>query len=506
MFRVRTTKTSSGGTAVQIIFNRGHKIKLLKHVGTANNAKELEDLKILANQYISSSNKFPPLIPEALTDPGSHQDLVSLKNLSVSRAFHHFAREILIHWYNHNGFGKINNPILRDLVIMRIIEPASKLYTLSLLPEYFDVKYPKNKVYDYLKQVPKLKDPVESLAFEYAKKNFILTYSLVFYDVTTLYFETSVQEDADGLNIRRPGFSKDNKSNQPQILIGLLVNREGYPLAYDIFPGNTFEGKTFIPVILGLKQRFNLGDLTVVADAAMLSLSNMEELQKQGLHYIVGARLANLPTRTITSISQALTKTENKYYQTQTSKGTLICDYSHKRAIKDKSDRNKQLRRAQYQIDHPEQILKRSRFIITETAVSLSQKLIRKDELLDGLKGYYTNLREINNQTIVSRYKDLWHVEKSFRIAKSDLLARPVFHYKKDSIEAHILIVFMALCLTKSIELKTQLSTKRVKRLIWRIMDVELIDKLTGKHYPKRMELGADPDLFRLINIPKSAY
>lgn len=484
---------------MQVVFARGHRVRLLKHIGTAGNLAQLENLKLLANQYLATSEKYPPLISGVFENTAVQSDLVSLANLSVSQTFHTFAHEILSMWYDKNGFGVMDNPILRDLVIMRMVEPASKLYTLSLLSEYFNITYPKNRVYAYLRQVPKLKEQVESLAFNYAKANFSLTCSLVFYDVTTLYFETA-REDEEESGIRKHGFSKDNKAGQSQILIGLLVNREGYPLAYDIFPGNTFEGKTFIPTVLTLKQRLGLDDLTVVADAAMLSFANMEELNRQSLHYVVGARLANLPAATVTAISQCISATENRYYHASTPRGTLICDYRQTRAIKDKSDRKKQLQRAQFQIDHPSLVLKRSRFVTaTATVPALNQELIVKDELLDGLKGYYTNLAGVSEDLIISRYKDLWHVEKSFRIAKSDLAARPIFHYKQDSIKAHILIVFMSLCLARSIELKTQLSTKKVKRLIWRIVDVELIDNLTGKRYPKRMELGDDPDLRRLI-------
>lgn len=499
MFRIRTTKTASGKTAVQVVSNQGHQIKLLKHLGTAGNLKELENLKILARQYLASSEKYPPLFPDAFIDPAAKHDLVSLENLSISQAFHTFAHEILNRWYDRNGFGKLANPILRDLVIMRIIEPASKLYTISLLPEYFDIKYPINRVYACLKQVPRLKEQVEELAFAYARKNFELTCSLVFYDVTTLYFETA-KEDREETGIRKPGFSKDNKANQPQILVGLLVNREGYPLAYDIFAGNTFEGKTFIPTVLKLKQKYGIANLTVVADAAMLSFTKMEELNRRGLKYIVGARLRSLPTVMVETISQTLSQTENRYYQGQTPRGLLVCDYSHSRAIKDKSDRGKQLRRAQWQIDYPTQILKKSRFITTQSTVSLNQELIYKDELLDGLKGYYTNLAGVDGSLVVSRYHDLWHVEKTFRMAKSDLLARPIFHYREDCIKAHMLIVFMGMCLAKAIELKTKLSIKKIRRLVWRILDVELIDNLTGKRYLKRTELGVNPDLLSLIN------
>ena len=227
-----------------------------------------------------------------------------------------------------------------------------------------------------------------------------------------MYFET-FKEDKD--NFRKPGFSKDGKHAQPQILVSLVVTKEGYPIAVDIFEGNTFEGHTMIPVILNFKNTHNITNLTVVADAGMLSLDNTQKLSSKNLNYIVGARLSNLPLKTIKEMAVILNKNEGIYFQTETPNGTLICDYSVKRATKNRFDREKQIQKAQNQINNPGKI-KKLRFL-KQTANSkskyeLNQKLIEKQELLDGIKGYLTNLKEIDPKLIISRYKDLWHVEK----------------------------------------------------------------------------------------------
>ena len=221
----------------------------------------------------------------------------------------------------------------------------------------------------------------------------------------------------------------------------------------------------------------------------MLSRDNVDDIRQAGLSYIVGARLGNLSSDLLKKISTQLNQTEGIYFTTETPHGKLICDYSKRRAHKDRSDRKKQVLRAQDQIAHPTKMKRRSRFVLekTQATFGLNQALLEQDELREGIKGYYTNLEDLPENLIVSRYKDLWHLEKSFRIAKSDLMARPIFHRKRESIETHLVVVFVSLCLAKSIELKTGYSIKKVKDMIWDILDIEFIDVLTNKKFLKRM-------------------
>jgi len=372
-----------------------------------------------------------------------------------------------------NGFAVLDSALLRDLAFMRVLEPTSKLRSIELFNRYFGATYTRNTLYKGLPALRLLRAEVERAAVSYAKNNLGFDFSVVFYDVTTLYFET-FQDD----QLRRLGYSKDNKSNQPQVLIGLVVTPEGYPIATELFPGNTFEGNTILPVLQKLKQVHAIESLTVVADAAMLSLDNLRLLRGAGLTYIVGARLGNLPVEQLREISTQLNQTEEHYLSVVTPYGKLICDYSRQRAHKDRSDRNKQIQRAQEQLAHPAKMKRRSRYIREQkrAALELNQALIEADKLREGLKGYYTNLEHLPEKLIVSRYKDLWNVERSFRMAKTDLAARPIYHHKRESIETHLLVVFVALCLAKSIELNTGYSIKRVKDQIWDVLDIEFED------------------------------
>lgn len=216
----------------------------------------------------------------------------------------------------------------------------------------------------------------------------------------------------------------------------------------------------------------------------MVSFANMEALNNCGVSYIVGARLGNLPSSIIQGLSSNLNRTEDIYYTLQTKCGKLVCDYSKRRATKDKSDRSKQLARAETQVKYPEQVTRRAKFVKTEAP---------------------TNLTKPPEATIVARYHDLWHVEKSFRMAKSDLLARPMFHFKRQGIEAHLLVVFVSLCLAKSLELKTNTSIKRIMELLWEIEDVEFRDTLNQDTYHKQT-ISDSTELKELLTKIKRAY
>lgn len=483
MFRVRTTKTGSKNTAVQVVEKGNHKIKVVKHIGTARSNDELQELLEKAQRYIAQSSNTVPLFPE-LSEVKKDQS-VDPDDLEFTSTYHTFAYEFLSFFYERCGFEKLNNDLLKDLAIMRIVEPSSKLRSIILLKEYFGKQHGKTVMYEKLAKMNLLREEAEKHAVSYAQKYLSFDFSLVFYDVTTLYFE-SFKEDEE--NFKKPGFSKDNKSNQPQIVIGLIVTKEGFPVSYDIFEGNTFEGKTFIPTICKFRDKYEIKNLTVVADAAMISLPNIESLVAKNLSYIVGARIANLKQGQIRQISTQLNQVDKASTRIETERGLLLCDFSLKRYQKDKREMEKQIAKAK-KLLLEKNVLKRTKFIknIKETEQTLNTELVEKTEMLLGIKGYYTNLTDTDNATIINHYHSLWHVEKAFRIAKSDLEARPIFHHKKQSIEVHILIVFISLCIAKSIELLTNLSIKKVKGMIWRILDIEFVDTLTKREYKRRM-------------------
>lgn len=485
MYRVRTTKTASFKTAVQIVHRGSHKIKVVKHIGTGSNADEVKKLVEKAHRYIIQTSNTKPLFPEIFRT--GKDNTVIVDDLEFTNTYHSFAYEFLSYFYGRCGFEKLNNDLLKDLAIMRIIEPCSKLHAVFLLKEYFGKQYGKTVMYEKLPKMKDLKAECEKYAVAYAKEYLSFDFSLVFYDVTTLYFET-FKEDAEGF--RKPGFSKDNKANQPQVVIGLIVTREGFPVSCEVFEGNTFEGKTFMPAITKFRNTYGIKNLIVVADAAMISFENIEKLKENNLSYIVGGRTANLKRSQMEEISKNLRNIDGGTTQIETERGLLICDFSLTRYKKDKWEMEKQIKKAENLLKENKGI-KRTKFLINKdkkkTEQVLNTELIEKTKILLGIKGYYTNLTQETNETIITHYHNLWHVEKAFRIAKSDLEARPIFHHKKEIIEVHILIVFISLCVAKSIELLTHLSIKKVRDMIWRILDIEFTDTFTKREYRKRM-------------------
>jgi transposase len=319
--------------------------------------------------------------------------------------------------------------------------------------------------------------------------------SLVLYDVTTLYFETHKEDE----ELRARGFSKDNKPQQPQIVIGLLVNQTGYPLGYEVFPGRTFEGHTMLPILDAFVKQHRIKTPVVVADAAMLSRKNIKELEEAGYAYIVGARLANLSQEIIETIAQTCPQEEGACARFSTSdRGDLIVSFSSKRYRKHKRDMDHQWNRAEALIARGENG-GRTKFVKKDGGIyTLNHNLKRKAELLLGYKGYHTSIprESLADTDVITRYHDLWNVEASFRMTKSDLRARPVFVRIDDAIRSHILICFVALMLGKHIELATGYSVRATRDLIRSITDAHLVNTATQEQFTIRTTIPNETQEF----------
>jgi transposase len=296
-----------------------------------------------------------------------------------------------------------------------------------------------------------------------------------------LYFESF---KADELKIQ--GFSKDNKSQQPQIVIGLLVTQSGFPLSYNVFAGNTFEGNTMLPVIEGFISKHPHTKPIVVADAAMLDQERLEELRQKKISYIVGARLANSNLGLVKQIQSTLNSVNGAITRVQSKHGNLICDFSSKRYKKELTDLNKLILKAEKLVES-QSIGAKAKFIkrVSKEKVELNVVLIEKRKLLLGIKGYCTDLSEsqLSSQQAIERYHHLWRVEQSFRMSKFDLEARPIYHQKEDAIRSHVLICFVALVIEKYLELTTKMSLRNIRLLVWNITESHIRDTLTKETF-----------------------
>ena len=482
MYFIRTTKTASLATAVQVVRYEDRKKIIVKHMGSARTPEEILSLKEFAHDWIGRKTKQQSLFK---TKRETKSSLLPLDKSEYLGVRYTFIYEVLSQLLRKFNFPRLKNQFLLDLVIMRIIQPTSKLESLEYLSDMFGIQYGKSSLYQALFTFPTLKDDIEKRIVAFAKNHFDFDFSFVFYDVTTLYFESFKDDE-----FKKQGFSKDNKANQPQIVIGLIVTKDGFPVSYEVFAGNTFEGTTFIPTITKFKRKHDVKNLTVVADAAMISLENVENLVLNKLSYIVGARMANLKLKQITKINDKLDSLDGNSMRITTERGLLICDFSLKRYKKDKREMDKQIVKAENLLLNNKD-LKRTKFLknVGKTKQTLNTDLIDKARLLLGIKGYYTNLHDESNKTIIDHYHSLWHVEQVFRIAKSDLATRPIYHYKQQTIEAHILICFMALAVCKYMELKTGMSIKKMVKQLKSITEARIKNKLTDEIIVMRQKL-----------------
>jgi hypothetical protein len=473
MLHIRVIETASGASAVQVVYYRNRKRVVFKHIGSAKSSQELESLKLVAQEVI---NRFSPEI--SLFEEVKLSNLLYLDKCEFLGVYSTFIYEVISGLISQIGLDKIKKQLLLDLVVIRIVEPASKLRSIELLETYFGIKHRRQSYYQSAPQWLALKGKIERIVVEFARKRYAFNFDLLFYDVTTLYFETFEEDE-----LRRNGFSKDNKSQQPQILVALMVTREGFPIAYSIFSGNTFEGHTILPVVNSFIEKHAIKEFTVVADAAMISSTNIYELLTNNINYIVGARLGNLSNELIEEIDRSIIREDGKSIRLKTGNGYLICDYSSVRYRKDKHEMEKQIEKAKVIIQNPSKS-KKAKFIKTTSGqIELNQALVEKSNKLLGIKGYYTNLDEniACNNTIIERYHELYRVEQAFRISKHDLQTRPIFHFKEEPINLHLLICFMGLVISKHIELATGDSIRKFLTECKKVTDARMLNKITNK-------------------------
>ena len=486
--RIRTVRTASGSVAIQVVRYQGKRVKLLKHIGSAKNSGEIPLLKQLAREWINQFSGQESLFREGKENKDTI--LGKYKYLGFRYGFIYTAINQIFNILKLNNLDGPKSKMFLDFALIRTVEPVSKRESQKLLSSFFGINYDITDVYRSLARFSKFKDQIEERLIEFAKKELGFDFNFVLYDITTLYFETFASDD-----FRKNGFSKDNKIGQPQILIGLIVNRDGFPLAFAVFEGNKFEGHTLIPTILGFKKKHQVRTLTVVADAAMISRKNIKALKQAKLSYIVGARLGNMKLSLISQIGKGLNAVDGATIRLPTSEGFLICSFSGKRYSKDKHEMEKQLEKAQLVLDGKREA-KKNKFLAKNAKIkySLNEGLIEKTKLLLGVRGYHTDLN-IPDNIAIERYSDLWNVERAFRISKNDLSMRPIYHFKKETIEAHILICVVALAVLKFMEIKTKRSAKNVVDNFKSVTDGRILNTITGKESYLRSEISEEIQL-----------
>lgn len=449
---VRKKHNISGSVSIQIIDKSTGQYRVVKSLGASKDPKRIEYLWRQAHVLIpeltgQTSFDFQTENDSIIDQYMSNTDSLKVRVVGPEIVFGSLFDEI--------GFNKIDDELFRHLVITRLVYPGSKLKTIDYLERYQGVALQKDEIYRFLDKLnDRYKETVEHISFAYTRKVLGGNINVVFYDMTTLYFESEDEDD-----LRKTGFSKDGKHQNPQIFLGLLVGLHGYPIGYEIFEGNIYEGHTLIPVLKTFEKKFNLSKPIVIADAGLLSNENIRYLTQEGYKYILGARIKNENNQIKKNILQ-LDLEDNDCTEIEKDTQTrLIVSYTEKRARKDKFNRERGLKRL-------EKNLQRGRFTKSHINnrgynkylkmsgninIEIDYSKFEADNQWDGLKGYLTN-SDLKPEFVIQNYNNLWQIEKAFRISKTDLRIRPIFHRLRERIEAHICIAFSAYTIYKELE------------------------------------------------------
>ncbi|MEE4285119.1 MAG: IS1634 family transposase [Mariniphaga sp.] len=450
---IRKKKNRSGTTSVVVVDKSRGSFRELATIGVSNDSSEIESLCLQGKKWIDLHCGNTDIFGQAAKE--NEEKLVTEYLLSnVEKILINGTQLILNRVFKAIGFDSINDDILKHLVIARLSQPMSKAGTVDYLKSYFDEDVQLHNIYRYLDKLHNSQqDMVQQLSVEHTRKILGGRIGLMFYDVTTLYFESDYGDE-----LRETGFSKDGKHSQPQVVLGLLVSKDGYPLSYSLFGGSQYEGRTMIPIVEDFVQRFGLDDFIIVADSGLMNKSNIALLESGGHKYILGARIKNESEATKRWIL-SLEKQDGEFNETQKGVARLIVGYSTKRAKKDKYNRDKGVKRLHkaYKSGNitKENINKRgyNKFleISDNVKVKINQEKIDEDEKWDGLKGYITNT-SLPAKEVCEQYNGLWTIERAYRVTKGTLEMRPMFHFTPRRIEAHVCICFVAYKVYKELE------------------------------------------------------
>ncbi len=508
---VRRNKNRSGSISLQIISKAGKRYHVVETVGYSKDPDEIKQLVLQAKNRINHLSGQLKLISTKSQEELLQEALIrDLSNAQI----HTIGPELIFgHLFDAVGFRAVDDDLFRHLVIARLVYPTSKLGTVDYLYRYRGIHISVDEIYRFLDDLSdKHQEEVEQISFQHTKKLVDNTVTVVFYDLTTLYFESESEDD-----LRKTGFSKDGKFRKPQIVLGLLLTTNGYPLGYEVFEGNKFEGHTLIPAIERLETKYDLKRPVVVADAGLLSQDNQETLTKAGYHYILGARIKNESREIKQKILKLNLSDRESSVIIKDKKIRLIVNYSNKRAKKDRHNREKGLMRLEKKLGSgrltKSHINNRgyNKYLKFEgkVTIAIDYQKFEKDSLWDGLKGYLTNTQLVP-ETIITHYANLWQIEKAFRISKTDLRIRPIYHYRRKRIEAHLSIAFAAYTVYKELERllekhRMSFSPQRAAKLTQTMYALSSIDAETGKCNEVVLKMDAEQQLlYDIVHNPKS--
>lgn len=522
-------RTASGATAVQIAEYAAGRRKIVAHVGSAHTDAELgilleraRDLLEDAAQTVLELGIEPAVQPVARVGRTAPEDTLFSVNDSgsppaarvapgrVTATSSRMLFEALAGVYDSLGFGHIADLVFRDLVIARIVEPTSLVDTGRVLEELGQQRVSYSTMKRTLTRAAGsgYRDQIARLCFHHALTSGDV--SLCLYDVTTLYFEADKED-----SLRKVGYSKERRVD-PQVVVGLLVDRYGFPLEIGCWEGNKAEKNTIVPIIAQFQARHRIESIVVVADAGMLSEQNLTALDEADIRFIVGSRVSKAPIDleshfrwygevfTDGQVIDTLTPKRGANLDNDTGlraepvwnpdnhrrSWRAVWAYSTKRYIRDNRTLNAQETRAREVIAGTKAV-RTPRFVTTRKGNTVvDEAALARARRLAGLKGYVTNLPAdlMPAAQVIASYHDSWHVEQSFRMSKSDLAARPMFHRTRDAIEAHLTIVFTALAVARTAQNRTGASIRAIVRQLRVLRSATIAINGTEQTFPPAVD------------------
>jgi len=538
---IRVKDKPNGKKSIQIVesYRRGDKVsqRIIRHIGQAVSDSEVEVMKQLAESIIiETKNTRQPVLPffapediygKNTSKLYAPQDTVLVSDLREEQRIIEGIGDVFGKLYDDLGCNdllgkqKNKNAILKACVLARIANPVSKMRTASLLEEDYGITLPLEKIYRMMDILSEHEKEVKEHIGQRTLALFREHVDVLFFDVTTLYFE-SIEKD----ELRANGFSKDNKINETQIVIALVTTTQGLPITYEIFPGNTYEGHTFIETITKLKERFDVRHVQVVADRGMFNEANLQAMEKEGIEYIVAARLKNLPKAMKEKIMESRNYRgaviHNEFHwlgEYEYNNRRLIVGYSSSRARKDRADRQRLIERLMKKVKEGKiklrtiisnQGTKRFLSIIKDEA-HINEAKISEDAGWDGLHGVITNANtHCTREELISRYRELWQIEEAFRINKHDLKMRPIYHWTPKRIKAHIALCFIAYTLVKQALYRSKLqkmflSFEQLRNELLHVQSSILIHLKTKKKYrlPSKVTQN-QKSIYRIFGLKRS--
>jgi transposase len=470
----------------------------VKNFGSAKTEEELQHLGLAAENYLKLLNitKAPEVTPGSLVIEKAAD--VSSCFVRV-KGFHAVYNKLFSSIFADTSLKIKGNDMLSQLAIMRIIEPKSKNYTANISREFgYDLK-----VDNIYKLMDRIDDPtiakIQDCGYRNTKRMLAeeqKDLDVLFYDLTSIYFETNTQDE-----LRNFGYSKDGKSQHVQIMLAIIVTHYGLPLAYETFEGNTYEGNTLIPALDKLRKKYKINRVILVADSGLINKNNIDQIAAAGLEYIIGGRLKNSSKSIINNalslegyvdISEGIKAKSYSFIDKETKQPTghtLMLYHSQSRAKKDAYDREKALNKISKQIG--QKVKSKLSGALRKSYVTLSQEdsIIGIDEAklaeaakFDGHFIIHTNVKECDPARILENYSGLWQVEQTFRITKYNLKIRPVFHYNTARIKAHFAICYIALVLVRTLEFLMKkancyIPIEQLHELLWRVKEIGIASK-----------------------------